>query len=106
MTAAAGEEGLRAAREQQPDAITLDVLMPGMDGWAVLRTLKSDPEVAGIPVVMITMVDGGDMGTRAGRGGLPAQAHRSRAPVGRAAPLSGAAAPLSRSRDRGRCGDP
>jgi CheY-like chemotaxis protein/nitrogen-specific signal transduction histidine kinase len=66
MTAAAGDEGLRAAREHKPDAITLDVLMPGMDGWAVLKMLKSDPEVARIPVVMISMVDGGDMGRALG----------------------------------------
>ncbi len=66
VTAASGDEGLRAAREQKPDAITLDVLMPGMDGWAVLKTLKSDPEVARVPVVMISMVDGGDMGRALG----------------------------------------
>ena len=43
VTAAGGEEGLRLARELQPDAITLDVMMPGMDGWAVLAALKADP---------------------------------------------------------------
>jgi CheY-like chemotaxis protein/nitrogen-specific signal transduction histidine kinase len=66
VTAATGDEGVQAAREHKPDAITLDVLMPGMDGWAVLKTLKSDPEVARIPVVMISMVDERDMGRALG----------------------------------------
>jgi signal transduction histidine kinase/CheY-like chemotaxis protein len=66
VTAATGEEGLKAAREHRPDAITLDVLMPGMDGWAVLKTLKGDPEVAKVPVVMISMVDERDMGRALG----------------------------------------
>jgi signal transduction histidine kinase/CheY-like chemotaxis protein len=52
-----GEEGLRLARELHPAAITLDVMMPGMDGWAVLSALKSDPQLADIPVVMLTIVD-------------------------------------------------
>ena len=66
VTARTGDEGLKAAREHKPDAITLDVLMPGMDGWAVLKTLKSDPEVARVPVVMISMVDQRDMGRALG----------------------------------------
>ncbi len=62
VAAAGGEEGLRLAKEVRPDVITLDVLMPGMDGWAVLRALKNDPDVASIPVIMVTMVDDQDMG--------------------------------------------
>jgi signal transduction histidine kinase/DNA-binding response OmpR family regulator len=62
VTAPTGEEGLKIARELRPDIITLDVLMPGMDGWAVLRSLKSDPELCEIPVVMITMMDDKEMG--------------------------------------------
>src|SRR5262249_66968 len=42
VTASSGDEGLRRARELRPDAITLDVMMPGMDGWAVLSALKAD----------------------------------------------------------------
>jgi CheY-like chemotaxis protein len=57
MCALNGEEGLRLARELHPAAITLDVMMPGMDGWAVLSALKSDPQLADIPVVMLTIVD-------------------------------------------------
>ena len=52
--AASGEEGLRLARELHPLAITLDLIMPGMDGWAVLSALKADPELAGIPVILFT----------------------------------------------------
>ncbi|NIQ04144.1 MAG: response regulator, partial [Nitrospinaceae bacterium] len=56
-TAAQGEEGLRRAREFQPDLITLDVMMPEMDGWTVLRKLKEDPHLASIPVLMLTLVE-------------------------------------------------
>jgi CheY-like chemotaxis protein len=57
VTASNGEEGLRLARELHPDVITLDVLMPGMDGWAVLAALKGDEATADIPVIMVTIVD-------------------------------------------------
>jgi PAS domain S-box-containing protein len=52
--AGSGEEGLRLARELHPLAITLDLMMPGMDGWAVLSALKADPELADIPVILFT----------------------------------------------------
>jgi CheY-like chemotaxis protein len=52
--AASGEEGLRLARELRPLAITLDLIMPGMDGWAVLAALKADPELADTPVILFT----------------------------------------------------
>jgi signal transduction histidine kinase/DNA-binding response OmpR family regulator len=61
-TAAGGEAGLRLARELHPDIITLDVMMPDMDGWAVLSELKADPELADIPVVMLTIVDNKNLG--------------------------------------------
>jgi signal transduction histidine kinase/CheY-like chemotaxis protein len=64
--AASGEEGLRLARELRPAVITLDVLMPGMDGWAVLTALKADPELAPIPVIMVTFVDDENMGLALG----------------------------------------
>ncbi|MBA3725331.1 MAG: response regulator, partial [Armatimonadetes bacterium] len=56
-TASDGDEGLRLARSLLPVAITLDVMMPGMDGWTVLALLKADPTVCNIPVVMLTMMD-------------------------------------------------
>ncbi len=52
-----GEDALRMAREIRPDAITLDVLMPQMDGWAVLSALKEDPELRSIPITMLSIVD-------------------------------------------------
>jgi CheY-like chemotaxis protein/anti-sigma regulatory factor (Ser/Thr protein kinase) len=55
--APSGEAGLARAREVKPDAITLDVIMPGMDGWSVLAALKADPTLADIPVIMLTVVD-------------------------------------------------
>jgi PAS domain S-box-containing protein len=61
-TAADGETGLRLARELRPDIITLDVLMPVLDGWSVLTALKSDHALSEIPVVMITVVDDRPMG--------------------------------------------
>jgi CheY-like chemotaxis protein len=57
VTAGDGEEGLRLARELNPAVITLDVLMPGLDGWGVLQQLQGDPLLAKIPVVMLTIVD-------------------------------------------------
>jgi CheY-like chemotaxis protein len=56
-TACSGEEGLRLAHKLKPAAITLDVMMPDMDGWSVLRALKVDPVLHKIPVVMLTMLD-------------------------------------------------
>src|SRR5262249_29406369 len=52
-----GQEGLRLARERRPSAITLDVLMPDSDGWAVLSALKSDPGTRDIPVIMLTVAE-------------------------------------------------
>jgi CheY-like chemotaxis protein/nitrogen-specific signal transduction histidine kinase len=52
-----GEEALQLARRLRPEAITLDVMMPGVDGWATLAALKADPDLADIPVIMLTIVD-------------------------------------------------
>jgi CheY-like chemotaxis protein len=56
-TAASGISGLRRARELRPAAIILDILMPDIDGWTVLAALKGEPELADIPVVIVTIVD-------------------------------------------------
>jgi signal transduction histidine kinase/DNA-binding response OmpR family regulator len=60
--AANGPDGIAAAKEHKPDLITLDVMMPSMDGWAVLSALKADPATADVPVVMLTMVEDRPMG--------------------------------------------
>jgi PAS domain S-box-containing protein len=54
--------GLASAHEHRPDLITLDLVMPDMDGWAMLDALKKSPELRDIPVVVVSGVDGGDYG--------------------------------------------
>jgi adenylate cyclase len=56
-TAANGVDGLKKARALRPAAITLDIVMPDIDGWTVLAALKGDPALADIPVVIVTIVD-------------------------------------------------
>src|SRR5262249_49814076 len=56
-TAMGGREGLQLARELHPQAITLDIHMPDLDGWTVLAALKGDPQLADIPVVLVTIED-------------------------------------------------
>jgi PAS domain S-box-containing protein len=62
VSASSGQEGLRLAKQVRPVAITLDVLMAGMDGWAVLAALKADPEMAEIPVIMLSIMDNQSLG--------------------------------------------
>ncbi len=62
VTASDGEQALELARKLHPAAITLDVMMPGMDGWEVLSALKSDPETRDIPVIMVTLNDDRELG--------------------------------------------
>ena len=61
-TADSGDEGLTLARKLRPDAITLDVMMPGMDGWMVLSALKTDPALTDIPVIMASMIEDKHLG--------------------------------------------
>jgi len=60
--AANGFDGIERAREYKPDVITLDVLMPGMDGWKVMQVLKEDPELKHIPVIILSMTDNRNLG--------------------------------------------
>jgi CheY-like chemotaxis protein/two-component sensor histidine kinase len=62
VTAPNGDEGLRLARALHPAAITLDVMMPGRDGWSVLTEIKGDKELAPIPVVMLSMTEDKNLG--------------------------------------------
>jgi hypothetical protein len=62
IEAADGPTGIQLARTHRPNAITLDVLMPGMDGWAVLNELKADPDLTTIPVIMATVLDNRSLG--------------------------------------------
>jgi CheY-like chemotaxis protein len=62
VTASNGQEAVNLARTLHPAAITLDVMMPGRDGWDVLRELKADPATQDIPVIMVTMTDDHGLG--------------------------------------------
>ena len=61
-TAADGASGVALVRQHKPMAVTSDIMMPGMDGWSVLSAIKSDPETADIPVIMLTMGDTQELG--------------------------------------------
>jgi PAS domain S-box-containing protein len=56
-SAASADEGIQMARDLKPDAITLDLLMPGKSGWRVLRELRASPETSGIPVFVVSVLD-------------------------------------------------
>jgi signal transduction histidine kinase/CheY-like chemotaxis protein len=66
VTATGGQDGLRLARHEKPDAIILDVIMPDLDGWAVLRSLKADADLCKIPVILVTVLGDRDMGIALG----------------------------------------
>ncbi|GII22996.1 response regulator [Planosporangium mesophilum] len=66
QVAGSGEDGLAAARRERPDAVILDVLLPGIDGWGVLRTLKHDPGLHDVPVFVVSVVDERDAGLSLG----------------------------------------
>jgi CheY-like chemotaxis protein len=66
LAAGNGEEGLKLAREKRPDVVTLEVALSGIDGWTVLKSLKSDPELSKIPVVMVSVSDDQDRGMAMG----------------------------------------
>lgn len=66
--AANGSIGIELAQQHQPDVIVLDVIMPGMDGWQVLKALRDDPSTAAIPVVMQSMLSERELGLSLGAG--------------------------------------
>ena len=69
VTARDGQSGLEAVRRDRPSAVLLDIRMPGLDGWEVLRALKEDPETASIPVVVVSIVDERSRGAALGAAG-------------------------------------
>ncbi len=56
IAASSGEQGLRMAREFRPDLITVDLIMPKMDGWQLVKELKTDPQLKQIPIVVVSMI--------------------------------------------------
>jgi CheY-like chemotaxis protein len=57
ISAANGNEGITLARSDKPDMILLDIVLPDMDGWEVMKVLKSDPLTKNIPIVLFTATD-------------------------------------------------
>jgi CheY-like chemotaxis protein len=57
IASASGVEGLRLARTHKPDVVTLDVVLPDVDGWNLLMSFKRDPELRDTPVVLVTVAD-------------------------------------------------
>jgi CheY-like chemotaxis protein len=66
ISASGGEEGLALARQHHPDLMTLDLLMPGMTGWEVLKRMKADPALRPIPVVVVSVLAGEGRGSLLG----------------------------------------
>ncbi len=54
LSAATAEEGIARARQERPDLILMDVIMPGMNGFQATRTLSRDPDTSAIPVIIVT----------------------------------------------------
>jgi CheY-like chemotaxis protein/anti-sigma regulatory factor (Ser/Thr protein kinase) len=61
-----GEEAIRLARESRPCAVTLDLVLPGLDGWEVLKRLKNEEVTRDIPVVIISMIENRELGVALG----------------------------------------
>jgi CheY-like chemotaxis protein len=57
IEASGGFEGVKAIKDQKPDLVVLDLMMPEMDGFAVLESLKRDSEMRGIPIIIVTAKD-------------------------------------------------
>jgi len=66
VTARDGQSGLAAVRRTRPCAVLLDIRLPGIDGWAVLKALKADPETSDIPVIVVSIVDERSRGVELG----------------------------------------
>jgi CheY-like chemotaxis protein len=69
VTARDGQSGLAAVRRDRPSAVLLDIRMPGIDGWEVLRALKEDPDTAAIPVIVVSIVEERSRGAALGAAG-------------------------------------
>lgn len=66
LRARSGEEAIMLAHALHPSALTLDLVLPGLDGWEVLKSLKGDPETRGIPVIIVSMIDNRELGVALG----------------------------------------
>lgn len=66
LTVPSGEEGMAAIEEKKPDLVVLDILLPGINGWEMLATIKSNPAVAHIPVIVVSILDEREKGLALG----------------------------------------
>ncbi|MFV1971372.1 MAG: response regulator [Acidimicrobiia bacterium] len=64
-----GTAGLEAIQQERPDAVVLDIGLPGLDGWEVLRRLRDDPDTADLKVLVLTAHAQPEMADRAAKGG-------------------------------------
>ncbi len=90
-----GDEALRLARGERPDAITLDLVLPGRDGWEALQALKADPATAAIPVIIVSLVANHELGFALGAADYfvkPLDRRRFLDRLGQIAPASDASA--------------
>jgi DNA-binding response OmpR family regulator len=76
LTASRGAEGARLAERAHPDAIVLDVMMPGIDGWQTCARLKSNATTASIPVILLTGCGESNLSERAVAVGASALLHK------------------------------
>ena len=65
LVATTGEAGLEVAESDSPDLVVLDIALPNMDGWQVLKTLRDSPATASIPVIVVTAHDTAESKSRA-----------------------------------------
>ena len=81
LVAREGSEALLLARERKPDAIILDVMMPGMDGYEVCQKLKEHPRTRGIPVILHTILKGPEVEARGEAAGADFVVHKPMRPL-------------------------
>jgi CheY-like chemotaxis protein len=92
VTASDGQQGLERARQVKPIAITLDVLMPKLDGWSMMSALQADEELSRIPVLVVSVVDQRGLGAALGaRAFIPKPVDRRRLVGALLAQVGGAA---------------
>ena len=81
LTAQEGAEAFRMAREESPDVIILDVMMPGMDGYEVCQRLKADPSTRETPVILHTILKGLEVEVRGRAAGADFVVHKPMRPL-------------------------
>ena len=69
LTSGDGVQAMAIARQEKPDLIVLDIALPKVDGWQILESVRSNPETAGVPIIVITAHGQGSAAERALHGG-------------------------------------